>query len=331
MDVERHVDEHSNDSNAPPEWETLEEDVLCPLCAYHLRGLTVPRCPECGYRFTWPEVLDPNRRLHPYLYEHHPERGLRALVVTALNTVLALKFFSTLHPVQPIHRNRLIRYVMITSGVYVMAILLLLGLRMGTIRYAQMQTFQREAKDMRAYFSGVQPSSLQGVLMAEGVKSVEELIDKRKPSWSDTYAVLEFNMSASAQGFYALAYLPCIPWICFASLLIFQQTMRRAKIHSLHVFRAVAYSFDMVFWIGLILMPIVVLMTIEQGLDEKSLQTLSLWVAGLFPFVAILGLLRLVTAYQLYLRFPDAGGTIFLVAIIVFLVVLNGILYIHFW
>jgi hypothetical protein len=23
-------------------------DVLCPLCSYNLRGLTVPRCPECG-------------------------------------------------------------------------------------------------------------------------------------------------------------------------------------------------------------------------------------------------------------------------------------------
>jgi hypothetical protein len=25
-----------------------ERDVFCPLCRYNLRGLTVPRCPECG-------------------------------------------------------------------------------------------------------------------------------------------------------------------------------------------------------------------------------------------------------------------------------------------
>lgn len=25
-----------------------QRDVLCPLCRYNLRGLTVPRCPECG-------------------------------------------------------------------------------------------------------------------------------------------------------------------------------------------------------------------------------------------------------------------------------------------
>lgn len=34
-----------------PDWATLHEDVRCPLCDYDLRGLTEPRCPECGYRF----------------------------------------------------------------------------------------------------------------------------------------------------------------------------------------------------------------------------------------------------------------------------------------
>ena len=26
-----------------------DRDVPCPLCAYNLRGLTSPRCPECGH------------------------------------------------------------------------------------------------------------------------------------------------------------------------------------------------------------------------------------------------------------------------------------------
>ena len=25
-----------------------DRDVPCPLCGYNLRGLTMPRCPECG-------------------------------------------------------------------------------------------------------------------------------------------------------------------------------------------------------------------------------------------------------------------------------------------
>ena len=49
------------------------ETLHCPLCEYNLRGLSEPRCPECGYRFEWAELRDPSRRLHPYLFEHHPE------------------------------------------------------------------------------------------------------------------------------------------------------------------------------------------------------------------------------------------------------------------
>lgn len=30
----------------------VTEDLLCPHCGYNLRGLTAPRCPECGLRFT---------------------------------------------------------------------------------------------------------------------------------------------------------------------------------------------------------------------------------------------------------------------------------------
>ncbi len=44
-------------SKAPPSGQQgLDEDVLCPECNYNLRGLTVPRCPECGLRFDWSEI-----------------------------------------------------------------------------------------------------------------------------------------------------------------------------------------------------------------------------------------------------------------------------------
>ena len=32
-----------------------ERDVHCPRCAYNLRGLTTPRCPECGFEFSFAE------------------------------------------------------------------------------------------------------------------------------------------------------------------------------------------------------------------------------------------------------------------------------------
>lgn len=47
------------------------ESLTCLHCDYHLYGLTETRCPECGRRFTWDEVLAGyHRRKHP-LFEYH--------------------------------------------------------------------------------------------------------------------------------------------------------------------------------------------------------------------------------------------------------------------
>jgi hypothetical protein len=58
---------------ASPDWARQTDDVSCPMCEYNLRGLAEPRCPECGYRFAWKDLLDAKARAHAYLYEHHPE------------------------------------------------------------------------------------------------------------------------------------------------------------------------------------------------------------------------------------------------------------------
>ena len=39
-----------------PEPQVIDEDLPCPKCRYNLRGLTVPRCPECGFQFEWTDV-----------------------------------------------------------------------------------------------------------------------------------------------------------------------------------------------------------------------------------------------------------------------------------
>ena len=70
-----------------PQWAAVVESICCPLCEYNLRGLSEPRCPECGYRFDWDALLDPTKRLHPYLFEHHPERNVRSFVRTFLGGV----------------------------------------------------------------------------------------------------------------------------------------------------------------------------------------------------------------------------------------------------
>src|SRR5258705_8474331 len=78
-----------------------QEDATCPLCNYNLRGLTQPRCPECGFTFDWSEILDITRRKHPYLFEHHPERNLWSFFKTLFGGANPRRFWRALHPAPP--------------------------------------------------------------------------------------------------------------------------------------------------------------------------------------------------------------------------------------
>ena len=90
------------------------EEIRCPLCDYNLRGLKRPRCPECGYLFHWPEILDPTRRIHRYLYEHHPEREFRSIAQTILGSLRPVRFWKSLHAAQLVNSSRLLSYWRIT-------------------------------------------------------------------------------------------------------------------------------------------------------------------------------------------------------------------------
>src|SRR4051794_40302676 len=75
--------------DAAPDWSALDAPaVVCPLCEYNLHGLAEPRCPECGYRFTWRGLIEQRGLEHPYLFEHHARRRpvgsfLHTLIATA--------------------------------------------------------------------------------------------------------------------------------------------------------------------------------------------------------------------------------------------------------
>src|SRR3954470_19199054 len=98
-----------------PAWDAQREDLSCPLCGYNLRGLREPRCPECGYRFRWADLTDPARRVHPYLFEHHPERNWRSFWQTALGGLRPVRFWTSLVPTQPQRSFRMILYWVLTT------------------------------------------------------------------------------------------------------------------------------------------------------------------------------------------------------------------------
>jgi hypothetical protein len=104
-----------------PNWATQQEEVHCPLCDYNLRGLSEPRCPECGYRFAWRELLDPAlRQLHPYLFEVGRDRVVRFWKTLSAGMRPAT-FWRSIHPALNVSVGRLLVYWMLVSLPYVVA------------------------------------------------------------------------------------------------------------------------------------------------------------------------------------------------------------------
>ena len=100
-----------------PDWQAIEAEITCPLCRYNLRGLSEARCPECGFEFQWPEILEITRRKHPYLFEHHPERNVWSFFQTLIGGLNPWRFWKTLHPAQPADEWRLTLYRWIVKAI----------------------------------------------------------------------------------------------------------------------------------------------------------------------------------------------------------------------
>src|ERR1700683_4114247 len=98
------------DTPQSPNWLTQSEEIICPLCEYNLRGLTEPRCPECGYQFQWPDLLDPSRREHSYLFELKPKSNFKSFWKTAFHGLRPIKFWSALRADHRIVPRRLFIY-----------------------------------------------------------------------------------------------------------------------------------------------------------------------------------------------------------------------------
>ncbi len=98
-----------------PDWEAIKEDLKCPLCDYNLRGLAEPRCPECGFKFTWQELFDADRDRPQYLFEDHPKRNIWSFFKTFCNDCRPRRFWRELSPARPVNVRRLLIYWVIAN------------------------------------------------------------------------------------------------------------------------------------------------------------------------------------------------------------------------
>jgi hypothetical protein len=116
------------------------------------------------------------------------------------------------------------------------------------------------------------------------------------------------------------------PWLTFAALHMFVESMTRVRIDSVHVLRCVMYSAGVTFLVGLLVT------FVAGGLLVMDVSWTRMDNLGMPVFVAAVlrwGWLaqRLIVAYRLYLRFHRPVATVLASQIIVAMVVLTVLLW----
>jgi hypothetical protein len=153
--------------------------------------------------------------------------------------------------------------------------------------------------------------------MIVGLRGYPSISLPRLATWVASYDI--------RGGATVLVALMCLawPWLTLAALLVFQVSLRRARLRSSHVLRCVLYSGDVVFWLA----------------PPVALMALSVWFWGIWPppnplggawplvpaGVMLLLNYRLLNAYGRYLRFDHAAATVAASQVMV------GLVYLKFW
>lgn len=284
-----------------PDWEHVDEEIHCPLCEYNLRGLIEPRCPECGYRFAWPELLDPTKRLHPYLFEHHPERNFKSFCRTLVGGLRPRRFWKSLLPVQPSFLRRLLIYWLVATSLY--SVVVAGAFAVGAVNDARRLCMLRPTQ-IAVLSSRRNMRYRQSVIKEYG--SVQAYLDAEYPLGPSASYVL--RRLVSGEFLVAGTVLLVWPWLTFATLMIFQISMHRARVRPIHVLRCVVYTYDLVVWASV---ACVVAMMVRYALG--STWTPYNWIGTILLAVAgalVIAFYRLWMAYRVHLRFEHAFATI---------------------
>ena len=313
-----------------PDWARIDEEIRCPLCSYNLRGLAEPRCPECGYRFAWPEMLDPTRRRHPYLFEHHPERRVWSFCKTVLGGLRPGRFWRRLHPTQPSHPRRLVQYWGLSIGFYLIC---LAGWYVAALTHDAAKTAARNAAQRASETTFL--SSPQGAAVRRRIVqdfgSVQAYLNRAYPTSTRQVIRRRLQQELGLHAAFLVVLTPVVwPWLTFAALMVFQISMRRARVRAVHVLRCALYSSDAVLWMGLAMVPVAGARFVLTGSPSPS-DEMVLGLAGLCLALGLLVVVRLVMAYKHYLRFDHPLATVLASQIIVLLAWFNALLAVAVW
>ncbi len=269
----------------PPDWAAVGRDVGCPLCGYNLRGLAEPRCPECGYRFVWAELLAPPPGV-PFLFEFQPGRNVASFAATQAAGWRPRRLWRTVRPEMAVRPVRLFAYWLLSASLVVVAA----GLVVANVAAELKAQDRRTAAFVTAHYAPAPSAVLAGYTAAAISRQYDPPYTSRL-FWRKVGYRLAGRPLLSALGV-----VLCWPWLTFGALQVFAVSLRRASVRRTHVLRCVLYSCDLtavaVAWAATTLGS-------EQPFREVKLGPLA---AVALPLLAVVTY-RLGTAYHLYLRF----------------------------
>lgn len=309
----------TSDSVDPARVAALGGELRCPLCEYDLRATTENRCPECGYPFDWEELRDPAKRLHGYLFEHHPERNVSSFVQTLLGGIRPKRFWRTLFPTQPSRIRRLLLYWAIAGF---LSFAVLAGQFVLTVIVHDTEARMR-AQRFVAGFAQYDSEFQARVLKA--YKTPQSFVDMNYVRWPQRQ-FLRWVWRDPTFGIYAISSILWLswPWITLAGLLIFQASMRKARVGTIHVLRCVLYTGDIALWWSICAAVLMLTDLARFGVGRPMRNVTSIttqWVPALSLLALLFATYRLASAYRHYLRFRHSLMTAILVQIIVALLI----------
>lgn len=310
-------------ATSPP--KTITGDTPCPICGYNMRGLSEPNCPECGSRFTWNEIFDPTRRIHSYLFEHHPERNIHSFLRTFLGALRPTRFWKSLHPNQPLCVRRLwLYFLLILIPTIGFPIVFTLGSEVALKIVDNME--KREDFKLRHASGRLDRFDL---MILRRYPSVDAYLDKSYPTNPATVSqrVMEHNRSL-LQAVCTLGAVTFAPIFTLIVFLVFKSTLSKARLNANHIVRTVAYNSGILLIMGPIVGACSYLFPDRSrysvNIDYDLLMLMG--VAALLIFSA-----SLLIASVRYLRFNRAFAVAFSTQVVVYLIVGNVWLIVEIW
>lgn len=275
--------------------------------------MTEPRCPECGYGFTWTELFT-DSPIHPYLFEHKSPLH-RSFLSTLLHGFVPWRFWSSLSPRHEVNQRRLAQYAWLVVLIAMMPIGIAFGSWVlepaptpGTVSTWQWsQLFGPTAPPQRFLWITTHQSWL-AFWDPDGHTFLGRI--HRMPFDS------ALSMFLGLMGAYVLW-----AFVTFGLLMIFQSSMGKAGVKVKHVARCVIYSFDAVVPFALLLS---IALAMDFCLNLTPVMEDSIGQAFIFACVVLVAVViwRLLSAYRRYLRFRHAALVVLSVQLIAFLALL---------